>query len=274
VTERLGIGPDDCQEVNPRLIYARMTGWGQHGPLAQRAGHDINYLSLTGALHAMGSPGEPPPVPLNLIGDFGGGSMFLVVGILTALLERHATGRGRVVDVAMVDGVAALEQPLLSMRESGTWRDRRGANLIDGGAPFYRTYECADGRYVAVGAIEPQFFAALVNGLGLDPATVPAQFDTNGWPAMQRLFADTFCTRNRDAWAAMFADVDACVTPVLDFAEAPRHPHLQARATFDESSTMTRANPAPRFAAEPLPLPGPVRNVEMDDVIARWDMTR
>ncbi|GAA4544065.1 CaiB/BaiF CoA-transferase family protein [Pseudonocardia xishanensis] len=271
VAERLGIGPQDCHAVNERLIYGRMTGWGQTGPLAQRAGHDINYLSLTGSLHAIGRADQPPAVPLNLIGDFGGGSMFLVTGILAALHARTTTGCGDVLDVAMVDGVAVLEQPLLSMRESRTWSDDRGVNLIDGGAPFYDTYACADGRFVAVGALEPSFFAHLVAGLGLDSASLPAQYDADGWPALRARLTEAFSVRTRDEWADHFADLDACVTPVLDFAEAAHHPHFTARGTFDPAASTTRAAPAPRFASHgTLPVPAAVVDVELESVLSDW----
>lgn len=271
VCERLKIGPADCARRNRRLIYARMTGWGQSGPLAQRAGHDINYVSLTGALHAIGPADGPPVVPLNLIGDYGGGSMFLVTGILAALHERQSTGSGRVLDVAMVDGVAVLEQAILSMRENGMWNDRRGSNLLDGGAPFYDTYACEDGRWVAVGALEPEFFAQLLGGLGLDPTAVPAQSDMRRWPELRETLAAAFRTKPRDVWAQVFADIDACVTPVLDFEEAARHPHLASRETFVAGAPATQASPAPRFSAgEPLPVPGPVRAADPSEVLEEW----
>jgi alpha-methylacyl-CoA racemase len=246
VAERLGIGPDACLAANPRLVYARMTGWGQTGPLAQAVGHDINYLSLTGALHAIGTPELPLP-PLGLVGDFGGGSMLLVNGILMALVQRQATGRGSVVDAAMVDGVALLEQLTLELREQGLWTDVRGANLLDGGAPFYRCYRCADDRFVAVGAIEPGFYGHLVAGLGLDSAALPAQYDTDSWPALAEAFAARFATRTRDEWAAHFEGVDACVTPVLTFDEAPEHPHIAARGSLYRVEGSVAAAPAPRF---------------------------
>ena len=271
VCERLGIGPADCTARNSRLIYARMTGWGRSGPLSQRAGHDINYISLTGALHAIGPTHGSPVTPLNLVGDFGGGSMFLVTGILAALHERQSTGSGRVLDVAMVDGVAVLEQPILSMREIGMWNDGRGSNLIDGGAPFYDTYVCEDGRWVAVGALEAEFYANLLTGLGLDPTVVPAQSQVQRWPELRRVLAEVFLSRSRDEWAAVFADIDACVTPVLDFEEAARHPHLTARKTFVPGASMTQASPAPRFSGTgPLPVPGRVREIGSPDVLAEW----
>jgi alpha-methylacyl-CoA racemase len=248
VAERLGVGPAECQSRNPRLIYGRMTGWGQDGPLAGRAGHDINYISLTGALHAIGRAGERPIPPLNLVGDYGGGSMFLLAGVLAALWERARSGQGQIVDAAMVDGCSMLLQPLWASRSQGTWTDERGVNLLDGGAPFYDTYECADGRHVAVGAIEPQFYAALLAGLGLDPAQLPDQLDRATWPALRAHLAETFVTQPRDHWAKLFADTDACVTPVLSFGEASEHPHLAARRTLINQAGATHPASAPRFS--------------------------
>lgn len=271
VAERLGVGPDECRAVNDGVIFARMTGWGQEGPLARRAGHDLNYVSLTGALHAMGREGEKPPVPLNLVGDFGGGSMFLVAGILAALVERANGGEPRIVDVAMVDGVAALEQPLLSMGTSGTWSERRGTNLIDGGAPFYDTYECGDGAYVAVAAIEPQFFAVLVRELGMDPQWCGRQYDESSWPELREVLSVAFAGGSRDEWAARFAELDACVTPVLSFSEAPSHPHLAARGTLVRVTAGVRAAPAPRFGAGSAPIPGDCVDADVADVVATWE---
>jgi alpha-methylacyl-CoA racemase len=250
VTERLGLGPEECLGRNPRLVYARMTGWGQSGPLADRAGHDINYLGLTGALHAIGTA-EKPVVPLNIGADFGGGSMFLVVGILAALLERAGSGQGQVVDAAMVDGGSSLVTMIYGMLGTGLWRDRRASNLLDGGAPFYDTYACRDGRHVAVGALEPQFYAAFVDGLGLGGSLPGGQYDVAHWPEHRRLFAEAFATRTRDEWAATFAGTDACVTPVLSLHEAPSHPHLAARGTFVEQDGLPQPAPAPRFSRTP-----------------------
>jgi len=249
VAERLGVGPQIACERNPGLIYARMTGWGQEGPLAARAGHDLNYVALTGALAAIGRVGEPPAVPLNLIGDFGGGSMFLVAGVMAALLERHRSGKGQVLDVAMVDGAAYLMGFCYSQFASGAWRNERGANLLDGGAPFYDNYECADGKYVAVGAQEPQFFAVLVETLGL--SDVPTQHDTSNWPAMRAQFEQAFRTRTRDEWAVAFAGIDGCVAPILDLEEAPHGEHLAARGTFTEEFGVIQPVPAPRFSRTP-----------------------
>jgi alpha-methylacyl-CoA racemase len=251
VAERLGVGPDDFRERNPGLVYGRITGWGQHGPLAQDPGHDLNYIGLTGVLHAMGRGDGPPPPPLNLVGDFGGGSMLLLVGVLAALWERSRSGAGQVVDAAMVDGAALLGQMTLALRGMGEWSDERSANLLDGAAPFYDTYECSDGGYLAVGALEPQFFAALLDGLGLDPAVLPAQHDRDGWPVLRDRFAKLFASRTRDEWAEHFAGSDACVTPVLTFAEAGAHPHLVARRTLTEAGGILQASPAPRFSRTP-----------------------
>ncbi|MCZ0997459.1 CaiB/BaiF CoA-transferase family protein [Streptomyces mirabilis] len=261
VAERLGVGPEDCHRVNSRLVYGRMTGWGQDGPMAQRAGHDINYISLTGALHAIGRHGERPVPPLNLVGDFGGGSMFLLAGVLAALWERERSGEGQVVDTAMVDGASVLLQMMWAMRAQDAWCDERGTNLLDGGAPFYDTYACQDGRHVAVGAIEPQFYQALLAGLGLDQNTLPDQGDRSGWPLLRDRLAETFLTRPRDEWAEVFADTDACVTPVLAPGEVPHHPHLAARGTLVDIGGVLQAAPAPRFSrtvpttptAPPLP---------------------
>jgi alpha-methylacyl-CoA racemase len=247
VMERLGLGPDVCRARNPRLAYVRMTGWGQTGPLAERAGHDINYIALTGALHAMGAEGAPPPVPLNLVGDYGGGAMFAVAGVLAAVIGARMTGQGQVVDVAMTDGVAALTAMFHGLAAQGMWNAARGSNLLDGSKPFYRCYACADGEYVAVGALEPQFFAQLLAGLGL-AADGFNQYDPSGWVEMETVFAALFATRTRDDWAAAFAGTDACVSPVLSFAEAPDHPHNTTRATFVEAGGVVQPAPAPRFS--------------------------
>ncbi len=253
--ERLGIGPDDCAAVNSRLIYARITGWGQQGPLAGTAGHDINYLSLTGALSALGYADRPPMPPLNLVADFGGGSMLVLLGIVAALYERERSGTGQVVDAAMVDGVSLLAQMMWTMKSTGSLRDRRESFLLDGGAPFYRCYETADGRYVAVGAIEPQFFAALLHGLGLMPDEVPGQLDIGSYPQMYAIFAERFAGRTRDEWTRVFSGTDACVTPVLTWSEAADDEHLRARSTVITADGVDQAAPAPRFSRTPA---GPV----------------
>ncbi|HEX3614104.1 MAG TPA: CaiB/BaiF CoA-transferase family protein [Sporichthyaceae bacterium] len=272
VAERLGIGPDDASALNPRLIYARMTGWGQGGPLAQRAGHDINYIGLTGGLNAFRSADGRPVPPINMFGDFGGGSLYLVLGILAALFERGISGRGQVVDGAIVDGTASLLQMVWGLRAVGIWSDAPGTNLLDGGAPFYDTYECSDGRFVAVGALEPQFYAALLAGLGLDAADLPRQHDASGWPALRKQFTELFASRTRDEWAAHFVDTDACVSPVLAFDEVAQHPHVRERGTLVEVDGVVQSAPAPRFSrsdpgvpAAPAAAPTPLA-----DVLARW----
>ena len=271
VLERLGVGPDEALARNPRLVFARMTGWGQDGPMAQRAGHDINYLGLTGALHAIGTA-DTPIVPLNIGADFGGGSMFLLVGILASLVERATSGRGQVVDAAMVDGASSLITMVYGLLGSGLWQDRRAANLLDGGAPFYDTYECADGRHVAVGALEPQFYAAFLEGLGLTGALPGGQYDVANWPEHRRRFAEAFATKPREEWAALFVDTDACVTPVLGLREAPSHPHLAARGTFVERDGGSQPAPAPRFSRTPGAVRGAPRTGGADtrQVLAAW----
>jgi alpha-methylacyl-CoA racemase len=267
VMERLGLGPEACLAANPKLVYGRMTGWGQTGPLAQTAGHDINYIALTGVLHAIGGADRPVP-PLNLVGDYGGGSMLLALGVTAALVSARATGTGQVVDAAMTDGSALLMSMFYAMHGAGYWRDTREANLLDGGAPFYRTYACADGGHVAVGAIEPAFFAALLAGLGLD-ATEIDQGDRSTWPALASRFAARFAERSRDDWAAVFGGTDACVTPVLSLAEAPDHPHNHARATFAAPSGPMQPMPAPRFSATPAAIT-PTANTDSAAILQAW----
>ncbi|MEB3906264.1 CaiB/BaiF CoA-transferase family protein [Mycobacterium ulcerans] len=273
VTERLGLGPQDCAKVNDRLIYARMTGWGQAGPRSQQAGHDINYISLNGILHAIGRVGERPVPPLNLVGDFGGGSMFLLVGILAALWERHNSGKGQVIDAAMVDGSSVLVQMMWAMRGIGIWSDVRGTNMLDGGAPYYDTYECADGGCVAVGAIEPQFYAAMLAGLGLDAVNLPPQNDVARWPELRAVLTEAFGRYDRDHWAKVFADSDACVTPVLSFGEVHTEPHIAERNTFYEGDDGgPQPMPAPRFSrtvpSRPRPPAAPLTDVEA--VLSDW----
>lgn len=270
VAERLGIGPDECHRTNPRLIYGRMTGWGQSGPRAQQPGHDINYLALTGVLHAIG-PSEAPVPPLNLVGDFGGGSAYLVIGVLAALHERDRSGAGQVIDAAIVDGVTSLAQGTRAAAAAGTWTDAREQNLLDGGAPFYRTYRCADGGFVAVGALEPQFYEALLQGLGLTGESLPDQHDRAAWPRLRARFAEIFASRTRAEWSADFAGSDACVTPVLTLAEAGEDSHLAARATVTEVDEVVQAAPAPRFSRSDPPLlsPPPEPGEHTDEV--RWD---
>jgi alpha-methylacyl-CoA racemase len=270
VAERLGFGPQACAERNPGLIFARMTGWGQDGPLAATAGHDIDYIAISGALSTVGRPGQPPVPPVNLLGDFGGGGMLLAVGILAALVERASSGLGQVVDAAMVDGSALLTSFIYGMRASGSWQDQRGSNLLDGGAPFYDTYVTADGGYVAVGALEPQFYAALLHGLGLTDAGLPDQHDRTGWPVLRKRFAEVFARRTSADWEQVFAGTDACVSPVLNLAEAPAHPHAVARNAFVTVGGVTQPAPAPRFgrteAAEPAAPPRP--GADTDAILA------
>ena len=250
VVERLGLGPDDVWRRNPRLVYARMTGYGQDGPLAQRAGHDINYIAISGALWPLGRAGERPVPPLNLVGDFGGGSLFLVMGILAAVLSARTTGVGQVVDAAMVDGSASLLAMTHSFLNAGFWHEERGVNILDTGAHFYEVYETKDERYVAVGAIEAKFYDELVRTLGLKNDDLPPQMDRSRWPEMKATFAATFATKTRDEWTAIFADIDACVTPVLSPREAAAHPYNTARAVF-ETGEVVQPRPAPRFSKTP-----------------------
>lgn len=257
VCERLGIGPDVCLARNPRLVYARLTGWGQDGPLAQGAGHDIDYAAVAGALWPIGPADAPPTAPLNYLADFGGGGMLTAVGVLAALVERAASGRGQVVDAAMVDGAALLSAALHGYRRMPGWRDERGVNLLDGGAPFYRCYACADGGYVAVGALEPRFYAALLDGLDLDAATLPDQYDRDWWPEVTDMFAARFATCTRDEWVETFAGTDACVAPVLPPAEAPAHEHNRARGTFVDVAGLAQPNVAPRLSRTPGAVGGP-----------------
>nr|WP_308190346.1 CaiB/BaiF CoA-transferase family protein [Amycolatopsis sp. GM8] len=264
VTERLGLGPEQCLELNPGLIYGRMTGWGQDGPFAPRAGHDINYISLTGALHAIGRAGERPVPPLNLVGDFGGGSMFLVAGVLAALWERNLSGQGQVVDAAMVDGANVLTQMIWAFRGAGGWSDERGVNMLDGGTPYYDTYTCADGRYIAVGCLEPQFYAAFLHGLGLDGEDLPGQHDRDGWPQLRARFTAVIVGKTRDEWAKIFEGTDACVTPILTFEEAAAHPHIAARDTIITVDGVPQAAPAPRFSRTPTAKPTPPRTPGAD----------
>jgi alpha-methylacyl-CoA racemase len=251
VAERLGIGPDACMAVNTALVYGRMTGWGRDGPMARAAGHDINYISLTGALHAMGRAGEKPAIPLNLVGDFGGGGLLLAFGMVCALLEAKTSGRGQVVDAAMIDGASALMASLFGAHQTGWWSDERGTNMLDGGAHFYEVYQTSDGRYVSVGAIEPQFYAALLEGLGLAGEALPGQMDASSWPRMKTRFEEIFATKTRDEWVAHFEGKDACVAPVLSLSEAPEHPHNAARGTFVEAFGALHPHPAPRFSRTP-----------------------
>ncbi|SFN59277.1 MULTISPECIES: CaiB/BaiF CoA transferase family protein [Actinomadura] len=272
VTERLGIGPDACLARNPRLVYGRMTGWGQEGPLSHTAGHDVGYIAVTGALHAIGRAGGPPQVPMNLLGDFAGGSMYLVVGVLSALLEARASGRGQVVDAAIVDGTAHLSTFIHGFLAGGLWEDRRGVNMLDTGAPWYDVYETADGLHMAVGAIEPQFYAEFLRLIGLDGEDLPAQHDRSGWPALRERFAAVFKTRTRDEWTEIFVPSDACVAPVLSMAEAAAHPYNTSRDVFPDLAGHRQPAPAPRFSRTPAEtdgvpvLPGGQTRAVLDDL--------
>lgn len=274
VMERLGLGPAPCLARNPRLVYGRMTGWGQEGPLAQSAGHDINYLGLTGVLHAIGRAGERPVPPLNMVADYGGGTMMLLFGLLAALWERERSGRGQVVDAAMTDGVAALSAFFHGLRAAGHWSLERGANLLDGGAPFYDTYETADGRFLAVGCLEPAFFAEMARRLGLDARFIAGQRDRALWPEMRAEMARLFRTRGRDDWEAAFAGSDACVTPVLDWDEAPAHPHNAARGSFAVADSVAAPAPAPRFSRTPGAPPAETAPATVADVLRGWGAGR
>ncbi|WP_207536907.1 CaiB/BaiF CoA transferase family protein [Sabulicella rubraurantiaca] len=256
VMERLGLGPEVVRGRNKRLIYGRMTGWGQEGPMAKEAGHDINYISLTGALHAMGRAGEPPAPPLNLVGDYGGGGMLLALGILAALVERGRSGEGQVVDAAMVDGAALLMAPIYGMAARGRWSGRAG-NMLDGAAPFYDSYACACGGFVAVGPIEPAFFSEMLHRMSLSEAEFEGRMDPANWHAQKQRLAVAFRQKTRDEWAAIFAGSDACVTPILSMTEAPAHPHLRARGTFTEQDGTLQPAPAPRLSRTPSSLSRP-----------------
>jgi len=273
VMERLGLGPDPCLQRNPRLVFGRMTGWGQDGPLAQAAGHDINYIALSGALHAIGRSGEGPVPPLNLVGDFGGGAMLLAFGVLSALYEAQRSGRGQVIDAAMTDGAALLSAMMYGLKAAGRWSNQRGENLLDGGAHFYDTYACADGRHVAIGAIEPQFYALLRERCGIadDPA-FDAQMDPTAWPLLKLRLADVFRTRTRDEWCALLEGSDACFAPVLDWDEAPQHPHNQARGTFVTAQGLTQPAPAPRFSRSVPEQPGARPHPTAPELLHRWGL--
>jgi len=270
VAERLGVGPDACLARNPQLVYGRMTGWGQDGPYAHEAGHDITYAAVAGALAHIGRAGQPPTPPLNLVADFGGGGMLLALGVVSGVLAARTSGRGQVVDAAMVDGVALLMAPFFMALRSGYFSNERGTNLLDSGAPFYDCYACADGNWVAVGALEAQFFAALVAGLGIDPAEVGEQHDRSRWPSMRNRFADAFAARSRDEWVAHFAGRDACVAPVLTTEETLADPHLSARGTVVDVEGVLQPAPAPRFGATPAELdqPPPAPGEHTDEVLA------
>lgn len=271
VMEKLGLGPDVCLASNPKLVYGRMTGWGQHGPLAQAAGHDINYIAISGALHAIGRSEGPPPPPLNLVGDFGGGGMLLAVGLLAAVTEATRSGRGQVVDAAMTDGTALLSAFTWGMKAMDRWSNLRGENLLDGGAHFYDTYACADGKFIAIGAIEPQFYAELRQRCGLDGALYDEQMDAARWPLLKIRLADVFRTRTRDEWCAILEGTDACFSPVLDWDEAVEHPHNVARETFIKVNGVTQPAPAPRFSRTENAMPKAAASANLEQVAATWN---
>lgn len=275
VAERLGLGPADCHARNPRLVYGRMTGFGQDGPLAQAAGHDLNYLALAGALHAIGPAGGAPVPPLNLVADYGGGALYLAFGVMAALHERTQSGRGQVVDAAMVDGVASLMGLFHGLQAAGAWSDARGTNLLDGGAPFYATYETADGQWVSIAAIEPKFYAELARRIGLDERFVAAQNDRSQWPAMREAIAAIVRGRTRAAWCEQLEGTDACFAPVLTVGEAARHPHALARGTYVEVEGVVQPGPAPRFdRSAPVPVrPAPEVGVHTHEVLSQAGFT-
>jgi alpha-methylacyl-CoA racemase len=276
VAERLGLGPDACGARNPRLVYGRMTGWGQDGPLALTAGHDINYIAIAGVLWAVGRAGERPVPPLNLVGDFGGGGMMLAFGVVAALLEARHSGLGQVVDAAMIDGAASLMTMTFAFRHGGLWSEDRGVNMLDTGAPFYEVYDTADGQWFCVGAIERQFYAELLRVLGLDGEDLPDQMDRAAWPAMKERFAAVFRTRSRDEWTAAFAGTDACGAPVLSPWEAHDHPHNQYRDTFVEVDSVVQPGPAPRFSRTPSSVqrPPPVAGQDTDEALLDWGIDK
>ena len=274
VAERLGVGPDECLERNPRLVYGRMTGWGQSGPLAKAAGHDINYIALTGVLHAIGLKKKPLP-PLNLVGDFGGGGVFLALGIVCALLETQKSGQGQVVDAAMTDGSASLLSFLYGLAAQGLWRNEREANFLDGGAHFYNVYETKDGKFIALGSIEAPFYRLLIDKAGLDQETFAPQHDAGRWPALRQELERVFKTKTRDEWCALMEGTDVCFAPVLSFTEAPHHPHNRARQTFIDVDGVTQPAPAPRFSRTPGAVrygPQPV-GADTREVLMEWGLS-
>jgi alpha-methylacyl-CoA racemase len=275
VMERLGLGPDACLKVNPRLVYGRMTGWGQNGPLSQRAGHDINYIALAGVLHAVGPKDGPPSVPLNLIGDFAGGAQYLSTGILAALIEARGSGRGQVVDAAMLDGASHLMTMHHGYLQGGIWTDVRGSNTVDGGAPYYTTYRTLDDKYVAVGAVEARFYRELIEGLGISGQELPDRDNPAQWPALHARLSEVFATRTRDDWAMHFMDSDACVSPVLDMTESRSHPQALARQTFFRRNEFSEPAPAPKFSrtASPVPPPPVLPRQDGMDALRDWGLS-
>jgi alpha-methylacyl-CoA racemase len=276
VMERLGLGPEPCSARNPRLVYGRLTGWGQEGPLAQRAGHDITYIAVAGALRNVARHGQAPVPPLSLAGDMGGGGMLLALGVVAALFEARASGRGQVVDAAMVDGASTLLAMYYGLLAQGRWRDDPGTNFGDTGAPYYDVYETADGGYMAVGPLEGEFYQQMLERLGIEADAVPPRDDESQWPALRELLAARFAQRKRDEWEKIFEGSDACVAPALSFTEAPRHPHLAARATYVERDGLVQPAPSPRFSrtASVLPSPAPVRGEGAEDALHEWGVSR
>lgn len=276
VMERLGLGPDICLALNPRLIYGRMTGWGQDGPLAQTAGHDINYIAMAGALAAIGPKGGAPAVPLNLVGDFAGGSLYLAMGLLAALVEARQSGQGQVVDAAMIDGVTSLLTMHVGYRQAQFWNLERGTNAVDGGAPFYTTYRTKDDRWIAVGAVEKRFYREFIERLGLNPETLPAQYDQSRWDELREIIAAEIATKTRDEWEGVFEGSDACVSPVLDLDEAPRHPSARLRSTYLDLGGVTEPAPAPRFGRTPASVKNspPDARETTASTLESWGITR
>lgn len=275
VTERLGIGPEDCLARNPKLVYGRITGWGQEGPLAHAAGHDINYISLVGALHSIGRAGEAPVPPLNLVGDYGGGGVYVAFGIVCGLLEASRSGQGQVVDAAMVDGAASLMTAFYGLRAMGIWTDRRGENILDSGAHFYDVYETAEGKYISVGSIEPKFYAELLRLTGLGKEDLPQQLDRLKWPELREVLRGLFKAKTREEWCAILEGTDACFAPVLSMEEAPNHPHNRARGTFLEIDGVIQPGPAPRFSRTKAEIQGPPAKPgqHTDAVLSSWGFT-
>lgn len=273
VTERLGLGPDDCLARNPRLVYGRMTGWGQTGPMAQYAGHDLNYLALTGVLDAIGREGQPPSIPLNLLGDYAGGSLYLALGILAGVLEARQSGKGQVVDAAIVDGAAHLATTFFGMLAAGIWKEGRGTNITDSGSPFYDCYPCKDGKFISIGPIESKFYEQLLGLMDIDPLSLGAQMDRNAWPQAKKVLGERFLCRTRDEWVALLEASDACAAGVLSFKEAYEHPHLKARGTFIDVDGVVQPAPAPRFSrtapAKPS-APKPITPENSNAALAAW----
>lgn len=276
VMERLGLGPQDCCKRNEKLVYGRMTGWGQEGPLASAAGHDINYIALSGALHAIGRPGEPPVPPLNLVGDFGGGAMMLAFGLVCALFETQHSGKGQVVDAAMIDGVALLMSMMYGAKSAGKWNNERGTNRLDGGAPFYSVYECADGKYISIGSLEPQFYALLLEKCGIDDHSFQDRLNVFKWPELKGKFAAIFKSKSRSEWCNLMEGTDVCFAPVLDMDEAPHHPHNQARKTFIEIDSVIHPAPVPRFSRTAPEIQGPpvTPGAFLPETMLGWGLTK